>query len=129
MPGDIFGALANVGGVGGDAFYGNTGVGVGRMRLSSNANQGFIEWNMYYNGSGLKTIDTSKPGYELDMNASTDSLNLKRYAPSSGLLGAPQTIMFLGGNGRVGIGTTAPAYMLDVNGTIRATQVIGATYQ
>jgi len=130
MPGDVAGALANFGGVaGGDAFYGNTGAGTGRMRLASNANQGFIEWNMYYTGAGLKAIDTTKPGYELDMNASSDSLNFRRYPPSSGLFGAPLTIMYLGGNGRVGIGTTAPAYKLDVAGTIRATQVIGAVYQ
>jgi len=130
MPGDVAGALANFGGVaGGDAFYGNTGAGTGRMRLASNANQGFIEWNMYYTGAGLKAIDTTKPGYELDMNASSDSLNFRRYPPSSGLFGAPLTIMYLGGNGRVGIGTTAPAYKLDVAGTIRATQVIGAAYQ
>ena len=37
--------------------------------------------------------------------------------------------MRLDRDGRLGIGTPNPQYTLDVNGTIRATQVIGATYQ
>ena len=130
LPGDIVGALANFGGAGGgDAFYGNTGAGIGRMRVASNANQGFFQWNMYYNGSGLKLMDITKPGYELDMNAVSDAVSMRRYAPVSGFVGAPLTMMTFAGNGRIGIGTAAPTVALDVVGSIRATNVIGATYQ
>jgi hypothetical protein len=130
LPGDIVGSLVNFGGVaGGDGFLGNTGVGVGRLRLASNSLQGFMQWNVYYNGSGLKNEDTGKPGYEIDLNSSSDSINFRRYAASGGLLAAPLTIMTLAGNGRVGIGNPSPAFTLDVTGSIHASSGIAAVYQ
>lgn len=84
MPANVFGAVANIGGTsGGDVFFGNAGVGVARMRMASNEHQGFFQWNLYYTLSGYRSINTSKPSYELDMNSVADTFVFRRYAPSA----------------------------------------------
>lgn len=133
-PGDVTGAVLNVGGVGGgDIFFGNTGAGVARMRFGANAAQGFMEWNVYYNGSGLKSVDNTRPSYEIMMDSITDQFQFKKYAITSGFI-VPTNLMVITGTGRVGIGTNAPATALQVVGDINATGAItgtnvAATYQ
>ena len=125
IPGDIFPPMTNIGG---DAFFGLVGAGVARMRVSSNANQGFFEWNIYSTGSVGKSVDHTKPSYEIDLNAISDAIVFRRYPATSGTI-VPSDLLFVGGNGNIGIGTSAPGFKLDVAGTIRATQVMGAVYQ
>ena len=125
IPSDIVGVQTNIGG---DAFFGNVGANVARMRVASNANQGFFEWNMYYNGTVVKSIDHTKPSYEIDMTTGPDAIVMRRYAPTSGTV-VGTDLLFVGGSGNIGIGTSTPATKLDVVGTIRATQVLGAVYQ
>jgi hypothetical protein len=115
MPGNVVGALANIGGAsGGDLFFGNAGSGVGRMRMSSNANQGFLQWNLYYTGSGYGSMDVTKPGYEMDVNAVSNAIIFRRYGAGPV---APTTLLTIGGNGD-----------LTALGTISGANVV-ATYQ
>jgi hypothetical protein len=122
MPQYLYGATLNIGG---DLFFGNVAGTTGRGRISANHLQGFFQWNMYYEvgpqGSGLKSLDNTKPGYEVDLNAYTDSIAFKRYPAGSGFL-APETIMSLNK-------VTTGGFEVVVNGKLRATQVIGAVFQ
>lgn len=133
-PGDVAGAVVNVGGVGGgDLYFGNTGAGVARMRFGANAAQGFLEYNVYYNGSGLKSIDNAKPSYEIMMDTITDSILFKKYPATAGFI-VPTNLMVITGSGRVGIGTNSPTTALQVVGDINSTGAItgsnvAATYQ
>lgn len=116
MPGNVVGALANIGGTGGgDLFLGNSGSNVGRMRVASNNVQGFIQWNLYYTGSGYGSMDTSKPAYELDLNSQSNSIVFKRYAP--GPAQVPVALVTISGTGN-----------LTAAGTVSGANVV-ATYQ
>ena len=119
-PSDVYGAGASIEG---DLFFGNDGSGVGRMRGISNVAQGVLQWNMYYAvtpSAGYRSFDSTRPGFELDMNGSADTITFRRYAPSSGYLsGTP--IMTMSNN--------AGVFEVAVNGKLTATQVIGAVYQ
>lgn len=108
MPGNVIGAVANIGGaVGGDLFLGNAGAGVGRMRISSNANQGFLQWNLYYTGSGYGSMDAMKPSYEIDLNASENAIIFKRYGAGPV---APTKLLTIAGNGDLtSLGTVSGA--------------------
>lgn len=117
MPSDASGVGASIKG---DAFFGLTGSSVARMRMSSNSAQGFFQWNVYYNGSGLKLLNTTKPGFELEMNGNGDKFEFKRYAPGEGFVSptAMMTIQRVNGANEV-----------VVHGKLTASQVIGAVYQ
>lgn len=56
-----------------EVFAGNVGSGVGRFWQTSNANQGFIAWNTYFNGSNLKAMDTTSPAWMVNMNGAGSS--------------------------------------------------------
>jgi hypothetical protein len=109
MPGNVVGAVANIGGAsGGDLFVGNAGAGVARMRMSSNANQGFLQWNLYYTGSGYGSMDTTKPGYEIDLN--TNAIVFRRYGAGPV---APTNLLTLGANGDLtSLGTVSGASVI-----------------
>ena len=121
-PGNLFGALASIGGVsGGDVFFGNSGANVGRFRMASNANQGFFQWNLYYANLGggnfaYRSTDTTKPSYEFDMNSVFDSIAFRRYAPTAG---TPTGVDLV---------TISAAGNLTALGTISGANVV-ATYQ
>lgn len=116
-PETVAGAVANIGGLtGGDLFLGNAGTNVARLRFASNANQGFLQWNLYYNGSAYRSIDTTKPSFEFDMNGLGDNITLRRYAPTSGTPSATNLV------------TISAAGNLTAAGTISGASVV-ATYQ
>ena len=115
MPGDIVNAMATVGG---DGFFGNHGG--GRARLSANGVQGFLQWNLYYNGSGLKSMDNTRPGYELDFNSNTETIAFRRYPVGTGNL-APDPILTMT--------KATTGYDVTVNGKLTANQVINAVFQ
>ena len=115
MPGNVSGAVANIGGVaGGDLFLGNSGNNVGRLRIASNNVQGFLQWNLYYTGSGYGSEDATRPAYEIDMNSGSNSIVFRRYAPGPGAI---SNLLTIAGNGD-----------LTALGTISGANVV-ATYQ
>ncbi len=116
LPGNIVGVSANLSG---DAFMGNTGVNVGRFRMSSNANQGFFSWNQYFNGAGHKGLDAANPGWRVNIGgapgAGEDAFYVER-SPATGGLHAPARLLQVSGSGNVGIGTITPVSKLEVSG-------------
>lgn len=71
--------------VAGDIFAGLVGTStssIGRARLTSNANEGYLQWNVYYagTGNGLRLFDVNKPGFDVTMSGVNDKLLLRRYA-------------------------------------------------
>jgi hypothetical protein len=118
IPSDIKNGGANVSG---DLFVGNT-LGGGRFRQGSNAVQGFVQWNVYYNGSMLKLMDANRPGYDLLMsnatNAGQDGIYFARYTNGSGGAAVGTSLMAVTSTG-VGLGFATPAYKLHVNGSAR----------
>ena len=111
--------------VAGDVFAGLVGTAttpIGRTRLSSNANEGFLQWNVYYAGAtyGLRLFDVNKPGWDIAMSGVTQSGNgslmLRRYAQGNSGAVAPVTLVEF-----TSIGAT-------FSGTVRGTN-IEAHYQ
>ena len=114
IPANIMGAALNAGG---DMYFGNTGASVARGRLGSNANQGFLHWNLFYNGSGYRSMNHNRPSYELDINGIADSLTFRRYVSGAdNAITAAVALMTIAGSGNVGIGITAPTARLHVGG-------------
>jgi hypothetical protein len=62
----------------GDLFMGGVGSGVARLRMSSNATQGFLSWNEYYDGSNLRQMDSAKPTWQMEMSSSVDKFRVRR---------------------------------------------------
>jgi hypothetical protein len=133
-PGDIVGDKASVTG---DLFVGNDNgdplvSGVARFRLSSNTLQGFLQWNLYYNGAGLKLLDTtgSKPGYDVSMNShsSQDGIYFNKYENGGGGVAVPTALLTLHRNGNVGMGlgfSEVPTAKLDVRGNAYVAGPVG----
>lgn len=98
----IQGATASVNG---DFFVGNAGnVPIGRFRQGSNAAQGFLQWNIYYDGSGYRLLDTNAAGYEMNMTyapgAALDGIYFRRFAPlQTGNLSVSADLLALNANG------------------------------
>lgn len=59
-------------------YCGNDGANVGRARLGSNANGGFIQWNRYWDGAAPQTMDPAKSSWSLSLFGVTDNVVLQR---------------------------------------------------
>ncbi|HYC61312.1 MAG TPA: hypothetical protein VEK79_17285 [Thermoanaerobaculia bacterium] len=116
----------------GDLFIGNAGASVARTRLTSNGDRGMLQWNIYYDGLGYRSLNTTKPSYELELNSVVDGISFRRYPAGNTALNASTAanIMTLSGTGNVGIGVTAPQARLHVAGDARFTGTVrGANIQ
>lgn len=97
----------------GDLFCGNVGASVARLRMGSNANTGFMQFNRYHTGSANAQLNTAQPSWSFTINGAADSLQWQRSPAGSTTLA---TLLHLqGSTGRFGIGTTAPGKMLEIN--------------
>ncbi|HYC61313.1 MAG TPA: hypothetical protein VEK79_17290 [Thermoanaerobaculia bacterium] len=128
LPGDIYmGNNAYVTGasIEGDLFVGNITptASHARTRLSSNSVQGFLQWNIYYNGTGLKSIDPARAGYGLDFRA----LNLLGQETPNPLQNGVTINRYLpDANGGV---TAVSLLSIDKDGNVSASGTINANYQ
>jgi hypothetical protein len=89
--GGVVGAQASVSG---DLFAGLAGytdgtetTPIGRVRLTSNVNEGYLQWNLFYAGPaiGLKKFDANKPGWDIAMSGISDSMSIRRWHEVSGV--------------------------------------------
>lgn len=116
IPSGINNATASISG---DLFLGNTVSAGARLRHSSNALQGFMQWNLYYNGAGHKLMDINHPGYEVSMSHATgaghDGIYFSRFVENSAGAAVGTQLMSVTSTG-VGIGVAAPAHKLHVGG-------------
>ena len=78
--------------VNGDLFTGNVGTSAGRLRLTSNANEAYVQWNIYYNGAGLKLLDQAKPGWDVLLSGINDRVAIRRYPAGTSYV-APTTLL------------------------------------
>jgi hypothetical protein len=83
-------------------------------------------------GTAFLTSDLSNSTFAIGHQATPlpNTVFARGTAGSNLFLGANETgVVMINTSGNVGIGMTNPLFKLDVNGTIRASGVIGATYQ
>ena len=83
-------------------------------------------------GTAFETSDLSNSTFAIGHQATPlpNTVFARGTAGSNLFLGANETgVVMINTSGNVGIGMTNPLFKLDVNGTIRASGVIGATYQ
>lgn len=59
-------------------YCGNDGANVGRFRIGSNVNAGFLQWNRYWDGSASQQMDAVKPSWSLTMEGNTDAFVIQR---------------------------------------------------
>jgi len=67
----------------GDLFCGNVGENVGRFRVSSNASNGFLQWNRYYDGTASQQMDVTKPSFSFELKGGADAVTISRSDPGS----------------------------------------------
>lgn len=104
-------------------YCGNDGANVGRFRIGSNANAGFLQWNRYYDGSANQQMDTTKPSWALNMIGSTDIVTLQRSPAGSTTLAtlfsvAGSTGLISGGPAKLGDGGTTNYTEIESDGTL-----------
>ncbi len=107
-PSDLYSGFT--GNVAGELYVGITGSGTGRTWLTSNANQGLLTWNSYWNGSVSKAMDTTKPSYSVQLNGGggyPDTFQILRATTTSGSQ-AFVPLMTISGSGNAGFGTANP---------------------
>jgi hypothetical protein len=124
-PSDIVSGITSMGGasVAGDLFAGNDGG--GRARLSANAVEGFLQWNSYYNGNGLRVMDATRPGYSLNFRAfkiggvdstipEQDGITFQRYTAVGQTISTPVSLLSIDKDGNVTASGTIAANYQDV---------------
>jgi hypothetical protein len=64
--------------ISGDLFCGSVGASVARLRVTSNANSGLLQWNRYFDGAASQQMDSSRPSWQIRMDGNTDYLAFSR---------------------------------------------------
>jgi hypothetical protein len=121
---DVISAHSNIYG---DLFCGNVGENVGRYRLTSNANSGYLFWNEYYDNSDERQMDTTKPSYSLAFGGSGDYCSIRRSAAGVNPISWSNLLHIAGSTGIVTAGGKIRSNTaFNLNGTDGVTQAAAA---
>ncbi len=67
-----------------DIFFGGAGSGVARGRFAAGSTLAVLCYNTFFNGSALRALDTAKPAFLFEQDASADEFSFWRAAATAG---------------------------------------------
>ena len=73
-------------------YCGNDGENVGRLRVGSNHNNGFLQWNRYWSGVTSLKMDSTKPSWAVVLEGNSDNFLVQRAPVESNTLATILTI-------------------------------------
>ncbi|MEN6534529.1 MAG: hypothetical protein ABFD89_12755 [Bryobacteraceae bacterium] len=73
-------------------YCGNDGANIGRLRLGSNVNNGFLQWNRYWSGATSLKMDSTKPSWAVVLEGNADNFLIQRAPIGSDVLATVLTI-------------------------------------